>query len=51
MFPKLNGRLGHYALLLAAAAWLFLPRLGDPSLWDMDEGHNIETVRGHVRVG
>lgn len=51
MFPKLNGRFGHYLLLLLTAAWLFLPRLGDPSLWDVDEGHNIETSRGMLESG
>lgn len=51
MFHKLHGRLGHYVLLLTAAAGLFLPRLGGPSLWDVDEGHNAEAARGMLESG
>jgi 4-amino-4-deoxy-L-arabinose transferase-like glycosyltransferase len=40
MFQRLNGRAGHYALLVATAAALFLVNLGGPSLWDVDEGRN-----------
>jgi 4-amino-4-deoxy-L-arabinose transferase-like glycosyltransferase len=40
MLGRLNHRHGHYALLLAAGALLFLVNLGGPSLWDVDEGRN-----------
>jgi len=40
MLQRLNHRLGHYLLLLAAAACLCLLNLGGPSLWDIDEGRN-----------
>jgi 4-amino-4-deoxy-L-arabinose transferase-like glycosyltransferase len=45
MFQRLNHRFGHYALLLAFGAVLFLPNLGGPSLWDIDEGNNAEAAR------
>jgi 4-amino-4-deoxy-L-arabinose transferase-like glycosyltransferase len=35
-----NHRLGHYAVLIAAGALLFLVNLGGPALWDIDEGRN-----------
>src|SRR5947209_14437894 len=40
MFPHLNHRAGHYALLAAAGVWLFFVNLGGASLWDRDEGRN-----------
>jgi 4-amino-4-deoxy-L-arabinose transferase-like glycosyltransferase len=40
MLQRLNHRLGHYALLLATSASLFLINLGGPALWDLDEGRN-----------
>src|SRR5947209_18849679 len=40
MFPHLNHRAGHYALLAAAGVWLFFVNLGGASLWDLDEGRN-----------
>jgi 4-amino-4-deoxy-L-arabinose transferase-like glycosyltransferase len=40
MVRHLYARLGPYALLLAVAAALTLPNLGQPSLWDIDEGNN-----------
>ncbi len=46
-----DGRLGHYALLLAMSAGLFLPNLGAPSLWDIDEGHNAEAAREMMESG
>jgi 4-amino-4-deoxy-L-arabinose transferase-like glycosyltransferase len=39
-WTRLHHRAGHYALLLAAGAVLFLWNLGGASLWDMDEGKN-----------
>ncbi|HMF12656.1 MAG TPA: glycosyltransferase family 39 protein, partial [Gemmataceae bacterium] len=45
MFQRFNSRLGHYILLLAVGAGLFLPNLGGPSLWDIDEGNNVEAAR------
>jgi 4-amino-4-deoxy-L-arabinose transferase-like glycosyltransferase len=42
MFRLLNTRLGHHALLAALCVILFLPNLGGPSLWDIDEGNNTE---------
>src|SRR5262249_46928768 len=41
----MNHRLVHHLVLLAAAALLTLPGLGDVSLWDMDEGLNAEAAR------
>ena len=45
MLRRLNGRAGHYGLLLVAWAALCLPNLGGPSLWDIDEGNNSEAAR------
>jgi 4-amino-4-deoxy-L-arabinose transferase-like glycosyltransferase len=45
MFRHLNCRPGHYLLLLTATALLYLPNLGGPSLWDIDEGNNAECAR------
>jgi 4-amino-4-deoxy-L-arabinose transferase-like glycosyltransferase len=45
MFQRLDNRLGHYLLLVTAAAVLGLPNLGGPSLWDIDEGNNAEAAR------
>jgi 4-amino-4-deoxy-L-arabinose transferase-like glycosyltransferase len=45
ILPIFSTRFGHYALLVAAAAGLFLINLGVPSLWDIDEGHNAEAAR------
>ena len=42
MAPFLRSRLGHHLLLLLVAASVFLPNLGVPSLWDIDEGNNAE---------
>jgi len=41
----LRDRAGAYALLIAATALLYLPALGVPSLWDVDEAHNGECSR------
>jgi 4-amino-4-deoxy-L-arabinose transferase-like glycosyltransferase len=51
MLQRLNHRPGHYALLLAAAAVLFFPNLGGPSLWDIDEGNNAEAAREMMEAG
>ncbi len=45
MFRLLQNRLGHYLLLIAVSAVLFLPGLGAPSLWDIDEGNNAECAQ------
>src|SRR5262249_28679596 len=45
MFRPLQPRAAPYALLLAVAAGLCFLRLGGPSLWDVDEGHNAEAAR------
>jgi 4-amino-4-deoxy-L-arabinose transferase-like glycosyltransferase len=45
MFHRFHHRAGHYALLVAVAASLFLVNLGGPSLWDIDEGNNSEASR------
>jgi 4-amino-4-deoxy-L-arabinose transferase-like glycosyltransferase len=45
MFRHLNRRPAHYLLLLAVTAGLYLPNLGAPSLWDIDEGNNAEAAR------
>jgi 4-amino-4-deoxy-L-arabinose transferase-like glycosyltransferase len=45
MLARFDCRFGHYLLLLAVSAALFLPNLGGPSLWDIDEGNNVETGR------
>jgi 4-amino-4-deoxy-L-arabinose transferase-like glycosyltransferase len=51
MFQRLHGRVGHYLLLVAVAAGLFLPNLGVPSLWDIDEGNNAEAAREMLESG
>src|SRR3954467_1900388 len=51
MFQRLHTRGGHYALLAAVAAVLFLPNLGAPSLWDIDEGNNAEAGREMLEAG
>jgi 4-amino-4-deoxy-L-arabinose transferase-like glycosyltransferase len=40
MFRLFRGRAGHYLLLVAVCGALYLPNLGGPSLWDIDEGNN-----------
>src|SRR5262249_2053805 len=44
MFHMLHRRAGHYALLITVSAGLFLVNLGGPSLWDIDEGNNVEAA-------
>lgn len=50
MFQRLNQRGGHYLLLITVAAALYLPCLGRPSLWDIDEGNNAEAAREMLRA-
>ena len=45
MFRMPQSRFSHYVLLLTVTAALFLPGLGAPSLWDIDEGNNAEAAR------
>lgn len=51
MASVIYGRAGHYAVLLVIVAVLFLPHLGTPSLWDIDEGHNAEAAREMLESG
>ena len=45
MFEPLRQRVSHHLLLVLIAGGLFLPNLGAPSLWDIDEGNNAEAAR------
>lgn len=38
-------RAAHYLLLVLVGGCLYLPNLGGPSLWDIDEGNNAEAAR------
>jgi 4-amino-4-deoxy-L-arabinose transferase-like glycosyltransferase len=40
LLHRCNQRIGHYFLLVAVSAALFLVNLGGASLWDVDEGRN-----------
>ncbi len=51
MLSRLNRRAGHYALLTLVWAGLFLPNLGGPSLWDIDEGNNAECAHEMYESG
>src|ERR1700733_3861570 len=51
MFRPFDHRLGHYLLLLAVWALLCLPKLGTPSLWDIDEGNNVEAAQEMAESG
>lgn len=42
MLPQ---RFCHHLLLVVACSLLYLPHLGTPSLWDIDEGNNVEAAR------
>lgn len=44
-------RIAHYSLLLAIAGLLTLPNLGAHTLWDMDEGVNVECTREMLESG
>jgi len=45
MLRPFQHRAGHYCFLILIAVPLFFFKLGSPSLWDVDEGHNAETAR------
>src|SRR5579885_733270 len=45
MFRLCQGRAGHHLLLVAVCDVLYLPNLGGPGLWDIDEGNNSECAR------
>lgn len=51
MSTWLNGRTGHYLLLLVAWTALCPINLGGPSLWDIDEGNNAECAREMYESG
>jgi 4-amino-4-deoxy-L-arabinose transferase-like glycosyltransferase len=51
MFLPFNQRFHQYLILLAVTGGLFLPALGEPSLWDIDEGHNAEAAREMLERG
>jgi 4-amino-4-deoxy-L-arabinose transferase-like glycosyltransferase len=51
MFRLLNNRAGHHALLIAVCAVLYLPNLGGPSLWDVDEGRNCACSQAMLESG
>jgi 4-amino-4-deoxy-L-arabinose transferase-like glycosyltransferase len=51
MLSRLNHRAGHYVLLTLVWAGLFLPNLGGPSLWDIDEGNNAECAHEMYQSG
>jgi 4-amino-4-deoxy-L-arabinose transferase-like glycosyltransferase len=51
MFRRLDHRAGHYLLLAAVWAACCLPRLGAPTLWDIDEGLNAEASREMLASG
>jgi 4-amino-4-deoxy-L-arabinose transferase-like glycosyltransferase len=41
----LENRTAHYGFLIILGLALFFYRLGEPSLWDIDEGNNAEAAR------
>jgi 4-amino-4-deoxy-L-arabinose transferase-like glycosyltransferase len=45
MLRHLHHRHVHHILLTALCLTLYLPNLGVPSLWDIDEGNNLEAAR------
>ncbi len=51
MFRAVSLQVVPRVLLLAVAAALFLPNLGVPSLWDIDEGNNSEAAREMLESG
>jgi 4-amino-4-deoxy-L-arabinose transferase-like glycosyltransferase len=51
MIHRLNHRLGHYLLLVGVSIALYLPNLGAPSLWDIDEGNNSDCAREMMEAG
>lgn len=51
MLRYANTRAAHYLLLTALLAVLYLPNLGTPSLWDIDEGNNASAAREMLESG
>src|SRR5437870_132999 len=51
MWRRFDHRAGHYVLLLAVAACLFLVNLGGPTLWDLDEGRNATAAYEMMESG
>jgi 4-amino-4-deoxy-L-arabinose transferase-like glycosyltransferase len=51
MFRSRVIHLAHLLLLIAVTAGLYLPGLGVPSLWDVDEGHNVQCSREMFESG
>jgi 4-amino-4-deoxy-L-arabinose transferase-like glycosyltransferase len=51
MFRFFQGRAAHHALLVVVCAALFLPNLGGPSLWDIDEGNNSACSQEMLETG
>jgi 4-amino-4-deoxy-L-arabinose transferase-like glycosyltransferase len=51
MCRHLDNRAGHWLLLAVTWAVLCLPRLGGPSLWDIDEGNNSDAAREMFESG
>ncbi len=47
----MRDRLRDYAILVFVSAFLTLPNLGAPSLWDQDEGLNAEASREMMETG
>src|SRR5436309_6047099 len=45
MFERFPQRAVHYLLLVLVSGGLFLPNVGEPRLWDIDEGNNAEAAR------
>lgn len=51
MFRSLANYLAAPLLLTLLCAGLYLPGLGVPSLWDIDEGHNAQAAREMLEAG
>ena len=51
MFRSLANRLAPPLFLTLLCAGLYLPGLGVPSLWDIDEGHNAQAAREMLEAG
>jgi 4-amino-4-deoxy-L-arabinose transferase-like glycosyltransferase len=51
MFRSHAKQLAHPLFLTLLCAGLYLPGLGVPSLWDIDEGHNAQAAREMLEAG
>jgi 4-amino-4-deoxy-L-arabinose transferase-like glycosyltransferase len=51
MFRLLRGRAAHHLLLIIVCTALYLPNLGGPSLWDIDEGNNSACSENMLESG